>query len=168
MLYYVLIGVAAGVAVLVVVVAVQASSFRVVRSATIEAPPDVVFAQVNDLRNWAAWSPWAKLDPACAYTYDGPAAGEGAAMSWAGNSKVGAGRMTILQSRPHGLIRIKLEFLRPFRATNTAEFAFVPERGRTAVTWSMFGAKNFMSKAFGLIMDMDKISAGTSRRGWHN
>jgi hypothetical protein len=79
---------------------------------------------VNDFHNWEAWSPWAKLDPAAKATFEGPSAGTGAIFKWAGNKEVGEGSMTITESRPSDLIRIKLEFLRPFEATNSAEFTF--------------------------------------------
>ena len=64
MLEIVLIVLAATVIVLIVVVAMQPAEFRVTRSAAISAPAPAVFAQVNDLHKWDAWSPWAKLDPA--------------------------------------------------------------------------------------------------------
>src|SRR5437764_1072594 len=65
------------------------------RSATIPAPPAAVFAQINDLHMWEAWSPWEKIDPAMKKTFDGPPAGAGASFAWTGNSSVGEGRVTI-------------------------------------------------------------------------
>src|SRR5262249_17084650 len=113
-------------------------------------------------------SPWEKLDPQLKRTFDGAAAGTGAIYSWLGNKKVGEGRMTIMESRPSDLIRIKLEFLKPFKATNTAEFTFQPQGEQTLVTWSMFGTKNFIIKAFGLLMNMDKLVGGDFERGLTN
>jgi hypothetical protein len=94
-----------------VVVALQPADFRVTRSATIAAPPAAVFAQVNDLHNWQAWSPWEKLDPGLKRSYVGAPAGTGAVYAWVGDKKVGEGRMTVTESRPSELIRLKLEFL---------------------------------------------------------
>jgi polyketide cyclase/dehydrase/lipid transport protein len=160
-----LIAIAAIIVVFVVVVALQPSDFRIVRSATISAPAPAVFAQVNDFHNWEAWSPWAKLDPAAKATFEGPSAGTGAIFKWAGNKEVGEGSMTITESRPSDLIRIKLEFLRPFEATNSAEFTFKPEGNRTAVTWSMEGKNNFIAKAVCLFMNMDKMVGGQFEQG---
>src|SRR6266478_5063331 len=95
----ILIALAVIVVVFVVIVALQPADFRVTRSATIPAPPAVVFAQVNDLHNWQAWSPWAKLDPAAKNTFEGPSAGTGAIFKWSGNSDVGEGSMTLTESR---------------------------------------------------------------------
>jgi hypothetical protein len=148
-----------------VIVAMQPSDFRVTRSATIAAPAPAVFAQVNDFHKWDAWSPWAKLDPAMKKTHEGAPAGTGAIYTWSGNNDVGEGRMTLTESRPSDLIRIKLEFKKPFEATNTTEFAFKPDGNQTVVTWSMFGENNFMAKAFGMFMNMDKMVGGDFEKG---
>jgi len=153
------------VAVLAVVVVMQPSEFRIQRSAIIAAPAPAVFAQVNDFHNWEAWSPWAKLDPSVKNSFEGAPAGQGAMFAWAGNSKVGEGRMTITDSRPSELVRIKLEFLKPFAATNTAEFTFKPAGDRTAVTWSMFGHNNFISRAVFLFVNMDKALGSEFEKG---
>ncbi len=99
-IYYVLIAIAALVVLFVVIVAMQPSEFRVVRTATLTAPPPAVFPQVNDFHNWNAWSPWAKLDPEMKQVFAGAPAGMGAVYSWTGNKKVGEGRMTITESHP--------------------------------------------------------------------
>jgi uncharacterized protein YndB with AHSA1/START domain len=164
-LMYILIGLAVVVVALVAIVSMQASTMRIQRSAVFSAPPSAVFEQVNDFHNWDAWSPWAKLDPTCKNTFDGAPSGKGAIFSWDGNKKVGAGRMTITDSRPYELIRIKLEFLRPFKATNTTEFTFKPQADGTRVTWTMTGEKNFMCKAMCLFMNMDKCVGGDFEKG---
>jgi carbon monoxide dehydrogenase subunit G len=151
--------------ILIVVIAGRPDEFTVSRSAKISAPPDKVFSHVNDLHQWQAWSPWAKMDPNAKNSFEGAASGSGAAMSWDGNKKVGAGRMTIIESAPNSLIRIKLEFIRPFKATNTAEFAFKPDGNQTVVTWSMSGKNNFFFKAFGLFMDSDKMIGKDFEKG---
>lgn len=165
MLAKIFIGLAVIVVVFVVVVALRPSEFRVERAATIAAPPPVVFAQVNDFRKWDAWSPYARRDPAMKKSFEGAPAGVGAVYTWSGNHEVGEGRTTIIESRPHDLIRVKLEFVRPFAATNTAEFTFRPEGERTAVTWSLAGRNSFMGKAVGLFMNMDRMVGGDFEKG---
>ena len=165
MLKIALIALAVIVAVLLVVVAMQPADFRVARSATMSAPAQAVFTQVDDLRRWEAWNPWQKKDPAMKLTFAGPPAGPGASYSWAGNNEVGEGRLTITESRPNDLVLIKLEFLKPFTATNTATFTFKPAGNQTAVTWSMEGRKNFLAKALHLVMNMDKMVGGEFEKG---
>ena len=124
-----------------------------------------IFPLVNELRNWEAWSPWAKLDPAAKNTYEGPPAGTGAAFGWSGNNKVGEGRMLITESRPNELVRLKLEFVRPMKGTNDAEFTFKPESGHILVTWTMSGKYNFVGKAVNLIINCDRMVAGQFDQG---
>lgn len=150
---------------LILFIATRPANFSVTRSATIAAAPAVVFAQVNDFHAWGAWSPWEKRDPNLKRTYEGPTAGEGAIYSWVGNREVGEGKMTLIESRPAELIRIKLEFFKPFKATNTAQFEFKPEGDGTRVTWSMTGENNFIGKAIGLVMNMDKMIGGDFESG---
>ncbi|WP_009962085.1 SRPBCC family protein [Verrucomicrobium spinosum] len=148
-----------------VAAAFQPKDFSITRATTIEAPSTTVFDQVNDFHKWEAWSPWAKLDPQMKHTFEGPASGTGSSYAWVGNNQVGEGRMTILESRPGELVKIKLEFIKPFAATNTAEFTFKSEGSKTAVDWTMLGEKNLMSKAFGLVMNMDKMIGGDFEKG---
>jgi hypothetical protein len=165
MVWYILIAIVLVIAASIAFVATRPADFCITRSATMSAPPSTAFAQVNDFHHWDAWSPWAKLDSTMKQTYEGTPSGAGAIYSWNGNNKVGEGRMTILESRPSDFIRINLEFMRPFKATNTADFTFKPEDTKTLVTWSMSGKSNFMLKAMKLFMNMDKMVGGDFEKG---
>ena len=72
------------VAVLAVVIAIQPSSFVVERSTTIRAPAELIYGQIENLRQMNTWSPWSKMDPQAKITYQGPEAGVGASSSWEG------------------------------------------------------------------------------------
>jgi uncharacterized protein YndB with AHSA1/START domain len=145
------------VAALAAVIALQPADYRIERTATMSAPPAAPFAQVNDFHNWEAWSPWLEADPQAKVTFEGPPSGPGAIYRWEGNDQVGSGSMTLLESRPNELIRIQLEFLKPFPGAATAQFTFEPEGDQTVVTWSMFGKNGFTGKAIHLVMNMDKM-----------
>jgi uncharacterized protein YndB with AHSA1/START domain len=157
--------IAAVIVVLVILIALRPAEFSLSRSTTIAAPPQAVFAQVNDFHRWDAWSPWAKLDPGMTKTYEGAPAGVGAVYTWSGNNTVGEGRMTITDSRPGELVRIRLEFKRPMTATNVTDFTFTPAGDRTIVVWSMSGRNGFMAKAFGFFVNMDKLVGGDFEKG---
>ncbi len=168
MLNIILIAIAVIVALFLVIVATRPSDFRVTRTGRISAPADVVFANVNTLRNWEAWSPWAKVDPDAKSTFSGPESGPGSSMHWSGNKKVGEGRMTITDTKPNEVIHIKLEFLRPMKVTNMAEFLFKADGPQTTVTWSMSGKNNFVGKAFHIIIDCDKMIGRDFEKGLAN
>lgn len=149
----------------VALVATRPSEFRVERTTTINAPAEVIFANVNTLKRWDAWSPWAKLDPQAKYTFEGPEAGKGAVETWAGNDKVGEGKMTITESTPPTAIQLQLDFVKPWASTSWAEFTFTPEGTGTKVTWAMHGKNNFVARAFCLFMNMDKTVGGEFEKG---
>ncbi len=153
---------------LAIFVNIQPDRFKVTRSAVVPGSPAEVFAQVNSLRNWNAWSPWARMDPNAKNSFEGPEFGVDAAMSWAGNKTVGEGKMTIIESRPNEIVKFRLEFIKPFRATSTTIFTFTPEGAGTRVTWSMTGDKNFIAKGMHLVMDCDKMVGGQFEDGLRN
>jgi carbon monoxide dehydrogenase subunit G len=145
------------IAAVLVYAATRPDAFSVQRSATIKAPPDKVFAQINDFHAWQAWSPWEKLDPAMQRTHSGAPAGKGAAYAWKGNSKVGEGRMEIIESTPASKVSIQLDFIEPFAARNTADFTLQPVGDATQVTWVMHGPAPFVTKLMGVFVSMDSM-----------
>lgn len=161
----VLIGLAIAIGVFAIVAAMQPDEFRVSRSTTIAAAPTAIFPHVNDLHKWEAWSPWIKLDPNAKNSYEGPTEGVGAKMSWDGNMEVGKGSMTITKSQPNESVEFRLDFEKPIEGTDTAEFTFKPDGNQTVVTWSMYGPKNFIAKAMGLIFNCEKMVGEQFEKG---
>jgi hypothetical protein len=157
MLKKILLGLVAVIVALAGFIATRPDTYSVQRTATMKASPDIAFAMVNDFHQWAAWSPWEKLDPAMKRSLEGPASGVGAKYSWSGNDDVGEGRMTIEESKPSELVRIRLEFIKPFESSSNTTFTFKPEGESVSVTWKMEGTNNFVGKAFSAFMDMDAM-----------
>ncbi len=151
--------------VLVVVIAMQPDTYRVERSTKIAASQATLFEQVNDLRKFEVWNPWGKIDPNVKITHEGAPAGVGAVYKWAGNSEVGEGQMTITESRPNEMVKMRLDFFKPMSGTADATFTMKPEGSETVFTWSMEGKNNFMGKAIGLVMSMDKMIGGQFEKG---
>jgi hypothetical protein len=73
--------------------------------------------------------------------------------------------MTIVRADEPSLVSIRLEFLKPFVATNTATFTFTPHPAGTTVTWAMDGRNTLVSKAVSLVLDMDAMIGGDFERG---
>lgn len=133
------------------------NTFRVARSTVIKAPPEKIYALIEDFQKWRGWSPYEKLDPAMSRTYGGPVAGLGATYAWSGDGKAGAGRMEIVRAQAPTELDIALDFTKPFEAHHKAAFVLAPEGDATRVTWSMEGASPFMFKVMSLVLDMDKM-----------
>jgi hypothetical protein len=165
MLKKVLIAVAVVVVGFLGFVATRPAEFSIERSATMSAPPAVIAGLITDFHNWDQWSPWSKLDPAQKTDYSGAPSGTGAVFHWAGNDKVGEGRMTIENVEADKAVTIKLEFLKPWEATNKSVFAMAPAGSGTKVTWTMSGENNFMAKAMSVFMDMEKMVGPDFEKG---
>ncbi len=137
--------------------ATKPDTFRVQRVASIQAPPERIFAFIDDFHSWGSWSPWEKLDPAMKRTHSGPANGKGATYAWDGTDKVGAGRMEITESSPSSRLTIKLDFARPMEAHNIAEFTLEPKGNSTNVTWAMYGPSPYLAKLMTVFVSMDSM-----------
>lgn len=160
-----LIGLVLLAAAFLTVVWMQPDDYRLTRTTAIAAPAAAVFAKVNDLRQWDAWSPWAKLDPNAKVTFDGPNAGVGAKFSWDGNDKVGAGTLTITESKPAERVATRTEFTRPFAGTSNSDFIFSQTGNVTNVIWTMAGRHTFIGKAICLVMSMEQTVGPDFERG---
>lgn len=154
-----------GIAVLIILVAVagvliyastKPDTFRVERTVSIDAPPDRIFPLIVDLKSWTAWSPYEKKDPELKRSFGPITSGKGATYSWDGNKNVGQGSMEILDATP-GKVVIKLDFVKPFEAHNTAEFIVQPKGNSSSVTWAIYGPSPIISKVMGLFMNMDTM-----------
>jgi uncharacterized protein YndB with AHSA1/START domain len=156
MLKIILLLVAVALAALLAYAAFKPNAFSLSRSTTVAAPPEKVFALINDLRRFNEWNPYAKLDPANAITYDATTAGVGGAYNWQGE-KSGVGRMQITESVSAQRVTAKLDFSKPFEAHNRVDFALVAQGDKaTAVTWTMSGPMPYLNRLMTTFFDMDK------------
>jgi carbon monoxide dehydrogenase subunit G len=169
MLVKILIGVAGVLVLFVAVVATRPSAYHVERKLAVAAPADLVFGVLNDLHQFAGvlvlfGSPFEKADPNMQKTVEGPAAGVGQSYAWSGK-EAGKGKMTIVESVPGQKVGIKLEFLKPMASTATCALTLAGTPTGSFVTWSMDGNHNFIGKAFGMFMDMDKMLGADIEKG---
>ena len=148
---------AIAVAVVLILAATRPDRFTVRRAATIKAPPEKIFSAISDFHQWTSWSPWEHRDPAMKRAYSGADSGKGAVYAWDGNKNVGSGRMEILEVSVPSKVVIKLDFLKPFEAHNTAEFTMLPQGDATSLTWVMHGPAPFMNKMMQVFMNLDHM-----------
>ena len=165
MIKKILLAVVVVVGVFLVYVSTRPANFRVERSLSIAATPAALFEQVNDHRKFAVWNPFMKLDPNVKNTYSGPESGVGAVCSWDGNSDIGAGSATIVESKPGELVRERMDWKRPMEGVATVEFTFRPDGDRTRMTWAMYGENNFMGKLVSVFMDCDEMCGPPFEQG---
>ena len=164
------IAVIAAIAVVVVLTlaVMRPDTFQVERSMTIKAPPETIFAIIQDFHRWGAWSPWEKKDPSMKRTYGGAASGKGAVYGWDGNGDVGTGSMEIVEVIVPLHVTITLDFTKPFAAHNVAEFTMIPTTDGTHVSWLMRGPSPFLAKVMNVFVDMDHMVGADFEAGLAN
>jgi hypothetical protein len=147
--------------------ALRPDEFTVARSVTVKALPEKIFPLINDLRAMNAWNPFVQADPAIQLSYSGAAAGTGARCDWEGNGQVGAGNISVTESRPSSSVVMQLNMLRPFAGQNKVVFSLEPSSARagTTVTWAMTGTSTDLSKLMSVVMSMDKMVGGAFEKG---
>jgi uncharacterized protein YndB with AHSA1/START domain len=152
--------VAVALAALLGLAAMRSDTFTMQRSTTIAAPPEKVFALINDLKGFNTWNPFLLKYPESTLAYEGTnSAGVGAAYSWQGD-KAGSGRMEIVESTPPARVVATLAFTAPMATTNRVEFTLVPAAapaGGTQVTWRMSGPMPYLSKLISVFVSIDSM-----------
>ena len=127
---------------------------HVERSIFIDAPPSVVFSQVNGFRNFNDWSPFVAVMPEAEYAYEGPDFGVGSKISWSVTGpRPETGSQTIVASTPYDRVDIELD-LGP-QGTAQAAYLLLPENNGTNLTWAFdtdFGL-NLLGRYWGLLLD---------------
>lgn len=149
-------------------VAMRPDAFRIERTQTMNASPDSIFALINDLHCFNSWNPFALSDPSIKLAYSGPDSGKGAAYDWDGTGRSGKGRMEITESSPSTAVTMKLQFQKPFVATNVAQFSMVAAGNTTQVTWAMTGCNGYVHKLMSIVFNMDKMVGGEFAKGLDN
>jgi uncharacterized protein YndB with AHSA1/START domain len=167
MLVTILIILAVAILGLLVAASFKPDEFHVARSMAIQAPAERVFNLVDDLHAFQKWSPWAEADPHAHMVHEGAPRGEGAVLRWQGK-KTGKGIMTITKSRPPEGVDMRLEFLKPLKATNEVTFTFAERDGATDVHWAMHGRNNFVAKMMMVFIDCEKMCGKQFEHGLRN
>ena len=140
-------------------------TYTVERSTTIDAPPERVYAEIEDFHRWTGWSPWEDLDPELRRTYSGADSGTGAVYAWSGNRKAGKGQMEIVDATAPSRVQIDLLFEKPFRARNQTTLSVTPSGTGSLVTWTMTGEKTLATKVMGVFTSMDKMVGPDFEKG---
>ena len=136
--------------------ATRPDTFRVQRTAIVQAPAAKIYPLISDLRQFNTWNPYEKKDPNIVGAYSGPASGAGAAYAFTGNKEVGKGAIRITSATPE-VVRMDLVMLEPFEADNRVEFRIEPAGSATKVTWALEGKPPFFAKVIHLFLDMDSM-----------
>ncbi len=127
------------------------SSYNVSRTININGSQKAVFAQVNDFKNWEAWSPWLAEDSTMVFRYGDQTKGKGARYSWT-SEKMGNGNQQIISINGMDTLLTSLNFEGRDPANG---FWYLNEVGknRTQVTWGITGELGFFKRWQGLFIE---------------
>jgi len=134
------------------------------RSTVIHASVDTINPYVADFGRWVKWSPWEVMDPDLKRSYGGVQGTVGATYAWDGNRKAGAGTMTATAITPTA-VDVDLAFTRPFKSRSAVHFSLSEHNGATTVVWTLTSPKTVASRAFGLMMNMEKMIGADLTKG---
>jgi uncharacterized protein YndB with AHSA1/START domain len=148
--------------------ATRPDTFQVERSLVINAPPEKIFALINDLHAMSTWSPYEAKDPAMKRTYGGAASGKGAKYEFDGNSNVGKGRLEITDAASPSKVMMQLDMLEPLEGHNAVVFTLKRQGDATYVTWAMQGSQPLIAKLMGLFINMDQMIGDDFAAGLRN
>ena len=123
------------------------------RHAVINAPPEKIFALVGNYKRFQEWSPWADIDPATVYKFEGPETGVGQKMSWASNNpNVGTGSQTITEVTDNSHVAVDLDLGNMGKALSFWDLK--PATTGTAATWGFkMKLDGVLDRWMGLLMD---------------
>jgi uncharacterized protein YndB with AHSA1/START domain len=164
-LIYVAVALVVVVAALLAYAATKPDTFRVQRSAGINAPAERIFPLIANLKSMNRWNPFVEPDPAIKIAYSGPDSGRGAAHTWSGNSKVGEGRIEVTDAVPSSRVAMQLDMHKPMKAHNAVEFTLQPNGKTTTVTWTMSGRQPFLARLMTVFIDCDKMVGKEFEKG---
>ena len=145
------------VAALLLYAATRPDRFNVQRSIKVQAPPEKIFAILNDFHQSASWSPYEKKDAAMKRAFSGSESGKGAVYEFDGNKEVGKGRLTITDTTPPSKVVLALDMSEPFEGHSIVEYTLDASGGSTNVTWAIHGQQPYLGKVMSLFIDCDKM-----------
>jgi uncharacterized protein YndB with AHSA1/START domain len=143
-------------ALILIYAATRPDTFHVERSISIKAPPEKIFALINDFRQWDAWTPYNK-DPAMKKTYSANTSGKGAHYAWEGNKEVGQGEITITDTTPPREIEMELHMIKPFEGRNHVVFSIDAAGDSTKVIWALEDRHTYFVKLLSVFLNLDKM-----------
>jgi effector-binding domain-containing protein len=101
-------------------------------SIRINSSPEIVYDQVNNLKNWSNWKPWQLPDSLIKFSE--VKSGAGASFNWT-RQNIEQGKISITEANPFIRISAEIDFVNQGSVLST--WIFKSETGNTKVTWGI-------------------------------
>ncbi len=106
---------------------------HVERTLSIDAPKNMVFNVVNDLKTHETWNPWKVNDPTMVYEYPGETKGVGAKYTWTSDNS-GTGSYEFVEADAGNSLSSKVTF--DGQGEGSGKLQFEEADGKTKTVWS--------------------------------
>ncbi len=143
------------------------SSYRVERSAEVNAPLTIVYNQLGMLRNWESWSPWKEKDSTLINAYQGTDGQPGSKVSWKGDEEIsGTGEIEFTSVNPPYDINYDLKFTGSPEMISFGSFQLRETSAeKTRVSWLNSGDIPFIIRPMMMFMNMEEMMGPDFERG---
>ena len=167
-LRFILIVLALLVLLIVVLSFIGSKSYDVHRTATIDAPVDMVFPYLKSLEKTQEWGPWRDEDPEMEVTFSGDEGTVGSTSSWEGPT-VGKGHQEVTAIEENKKVESDLTFWPPWGETKSHGYFLAEAKGdKTDVTWGFRGENGFFGRVFAVFMNMEEATGPMFATGLSN
>lgn len=168
-LKFILLGIAAIIAIILISALFIKKEFSLERSVVINQPKDSVFAYLKSLKSQNEWSTWGRKDPNMKTEYIGTDGTVGFISKWEGNKDVGKGEQEIKKIIEGEEIENELRFKTPMESVAKAIFYTKAESDQsTKVTWRLEGTSNYPMNFLSLFNFMEKMVGKDFEEGLAN
>ena len=135
-----------------------ATSQKVEKTITINAPAAVIFEQLAKLENFNKWSTWNREDSSVIHTISGTDGTVGATTTWKGHPEIsGEGKMEITAVETNRRVNHTINFISPKKIKATSLFQLNEiNPGETIVTWKFEMVTPRPWNIFNLFYSMEK------------
>ena len=110
-------------------------SVHMERSAIINAPDSVIYANVADFNNFTKWNPFYKMDPKTKVDISGPQGQPGYTYHWV-SEQTGEGSMVVATAQPSSKVAWDMKFIKPFEGQSKAAVLITSSGTSSNVTWT--------------------------------
>lgn len=132
-------------------IATLENKYVIEKEQSIAAPPEMVFNQLNQLKNWEDWAVWLEDESKVGISYEEITKGTEAKMSWNGTNGLD-GNLTNLDVHPtDSLTQQLIVHNASAKSKNTLQWQVKPTKEGTHLTYKISGERGFTEKAMQLI-----------------
>ncbi len=152
-----LLALALGTGLVLLVAAVRPPHFKIERALRIQAPPQQVFALLQNLRRWEDWSTWGPFAATVTRRFSRTSTGLGAGCYWQDKAHAGEGSMEIMHLAAPSQLAIAVTATLPVDLHQLAEFMLSPdEAGATKLSWLLRGEAPYQMRVKSVLRSHDR------------